>query len=237
MLEFLNPRLYILQDWPAPLCFGDKGCGLLLLVRRWTSWLRSELKGSISHLGEAEMSSFLCDTITGIPTGAWGQQCYHFHASQPSYVGCTVSGWFPLSATSYSKWKEQQQARRASSSPDLPNWLESHWGIFILEQIFCPKGLGIRIFLFTLLSWECCKLYFVIPLICWTCLVLLDHRENVMVYSLSWKSDCGKYNEPRWNLILFYFPLYLFFTSNINFNLILILPKYGKIKNKAKVYL
>lgn len=91
-------------------------------------------------------------------------------------------------------------ARRASSSPNLPNWLESHWGIFILEQIFCPKGLGIRRFLFTLLSWEYCALYFAFPLsvrLTWCCLTLGEmswylHRagasdcENLMNLGKIW---------------------------------------------------
>lgn len=38
-------------------------------------------------MAELEMSSFLWDMIFGVPAGAWGQWCYHFHASQPFYGG------------------------------------------------------------------------------------------------------------------------------------------------------
>lgn len=94
------------------------------------------------------MSRCLCDTVIQLPTYARGLWYYYFIASHLFHVGCTwVPGWFPLSVTSYSELKGQQ-ARTALSSSHLPNWLEPHLGIFVIEQIFYLKGFSIRLLLF-----------------------------------------------------------------------------------------
>lgn len=166
-------------------------------MRRWTSWLRFELKRSYSQLVEAEMSSFLWDTIIGVPTGAWGHGATisvlvsHFMGGAlfqvdflcllphiPSGRSNSRQGEFPAAQIFPTDWNPTE-AFLSESKYFVPRVWAS--GFFFLHYYLGNAA-------------NCILWYPLSAGLVWCCLIIGE-----MSWYINWagKSNCGKPNKPR----------------------------------------
>lgn len=162
------------QGWPPPVGLPDLktlvshrvglawGVLVMRVVIPCAFWWEEELsdwglswKGT-SHVGEKQKG-----LIFWVTPSLGSQQGHRFVASLPFHGAALAFQMAPLCLPPRTpKLEEQQPARMASSSPDLPKWLESHGGIFVPEQIFLSQELAHQDLSFYIIIWGIHKIVF-----------------------------------------------------------------------------
>lgn len=118
-----------------PLCWPGRFIKVYCLVRRWTFWLIFHLKGETSSIGRSRTKYHFGGTLTGILAELGVSRdtnlllLVHPVRSLLSFQIDLIC--LPLIF--------QVERATAGEEPKSPKWLESHWSILVLEQIFCPQ--------------------------------------------------------------------------------------------------